>query len=438
MDQYSDVSMYINESIVAIHLQNIQVSGGVFSAQSVTTDAQFHVLFPGYQSSIPAGKTGARNPIQSSDHCLFTLMQTASGDTLDEVRAWWFEDSTLTGGAFGSGRLSSFPFAPGWQFYAVDLAIVGDFGAAWLDRTEWQGLRLDPTTNSGVDIDVDWVRLTDCAADPVTVSWSGIAGAVEIWAGIGSAQGDFRVPDGALSLPSCGSTSCVLDVQGWQPGSYYIGVKRLSDGQLFWTSQPLVIDPVPIQHIESPSYTSGQSIVWTMNGSSDIVSAFTVCVTYFFDNGELDLITQPPGLLPGNCVSSGNSDPQVVLSQSGDVDTGVYRYLTFQTSMDGLWQDVNLGWIIRWIWSPYPNCFQVSNDIPFDVGWQKLTIDLHDSFEGLAEDSAAAAGVSCPLLNWKDFPATYLRFDPNENRTSQNFHQRVDLIRLSAMDRILA
>jgi len=104
--------------------------------------------------------------------------------------------------------------------------------------------------------------------------------------------------------------------------------------------------------------------------------------------------------------------------------------------MDGLWQDVNRGWILRWIWSPYPNCFLVSNDIPFDVGWQTLTIDLHDAFEGFAEDSAAAPGLNCPTRHWTDFPATYFRFDPNENVTSAAFHQRIDWIRLSSMDRV--
>lgn len=440
MDEYSDVSMYINESNVAIHLQNIQTSGGMFSAQSVGNDAQFHTLFPGYQSSIPAGKTGARHPITTSRfHCLFIRMQVLSSDTFDEVRVLWFEDNRLTGSTFGSGRLSDFPFASGWQFFAVDLnAVEGLSGAAWSDQLEWQGLRIDPTINGGIDFSVDWIRLTDCAQDPVTVSWSGIVGAVEIWAGIGAQQPDFQVPPGPLSLPSCTSNSCVIDLQGWQPGSYYIGVKRLSDGQIFWTTQPLVIDPAPIIRIARPSFTSGQSIFWPMNELGEIVTAYTVCVGYFFDSGLLDLTTLPPGQLPGNCVSGGNSDPQVVLSQSEDVDTSLFRYLVFETSMEGAWQDVNLGWIIRWIWSPYPNCFQVSNDIPFDVGWQELSLDLHDPTEGLAEDSAGAPGVTCPIRHWQDFPATYLRFDPNENRTTESFHQQVDQITLSAMDRAAA
>ena len=439
MDQYSDVSMYMNESNTAIHVQNIQVMGGVFSGRSTDEDAQFHTLFPGYQSSIPAGKTGARHPVQASFHCFFSRMQVQSSYSLDETRVWWFADNTLTAGQFGSGRASTFPFSSGWRFYAVDLnSLLGSSGDAWSARSQWQGLRIDPTTQAGVDFAVDWVRLTDCTEVPVSVTWSGISGTVEVWAGIGAMQEDFRVPEGTLSLKDCTPSSCVLDVQGWQPGSYYIGVKRLSDGQVFWTTQPLVIDPAPILDIVRPSFTSGDSLVWGMNGAQDIVPAYTICVSYFFDQGELDLVTQPPGALPGNCVSSGSSDPQVVLHQSGPVDTSIYRYLTFRTSMDGQWQDVNRGWMLRWIWSPYPNCFEVSNDIAFDVGWQSLTIDLHDPFEGLAEDSAAPPSVICPIKRWADSPATYLRFDPNENTTSTAFHQRVDWIRLSRMDRVAA
>ncbi len=438
MEEYSDVSMYINESNTALHLENIEVSGGKFSARSVDTDAQFHVLFPGYQSSIPAGKTGTRHPINPSNHCLFTLMNVQSVYPLDEVRVWWFANNKLTGEQFGSGRLSTFPFSPGWSYLAADLnSLDGTSGDSWSGGVEeWQGLRLDPTVSSGVEFEVDWVRLTDCGEVPVTVSWSGISGGVQIWVGIETPQPDFEVPIGMLSLKDCDPDSCVLDVQGWEPGLYYIGVRRVSDGQFFWTSQPLVINPSPILDIIRPSFTSGESIVWNMNSQSGIVPERTICVDYIFDQGELYLITKPPAQLPGGCVSSGSSDPQVVLSQNGDVDTTSYRYLTFQALMEGQWQDVNRGWIMRWIWSPYNDCFLVSNDIPFDVGWQTLTIDLHDSFEGLAEDAASPPTVNCPINHWTTFPATYLRFDPNENTTSVTFHQRMDWIRLSRMDRV--
>jgi hypothetical protein len=52
--------------------------------------------------------------------------------------------------------------------------------------------------------------------------------------------------------------------------------------------------------------------------------------------------------------------------------------------MNGVWQDVNKGWIARWIWQTSDNCFEVTNDIPFDTGWQTLEVDLHDPLEGLS------------------------------------------------------
>jgi hypothetical protein len=441
MNEYSDVSMYLNESSVAIHLQNLSVSGGVFSAGSVGTDAQFHVLFPGYQLAIPAGKTGARFPIASAQyHCLFARMDVASAEALDEVRVWWFADSRLTGGPFGSGRLSSFPFQQGWKLYGVDLndPIFHDTGAVWTGVSAWQGLRLDPTTKASVNFSVDWVRLTDCSQVPITISWTEAGGPVELWAGISQPQQDFLIPGGPLSKPSCGSNSCSVDVQGWEPGVYYLGVK-VGAGSVQWSSQPLIVDAAPRISFERPSYTSGQSLRWDMNGPTDIVTAFTRCVNYSFGGGTMDLVTLPPSQLPGSCVSSGSSDPQIMLAMiAGDIDPKVFRYLTLRVHMDESWQwqDVNRGWMIRWIWSPGGSPFYVSADIAFDVGWQALTIDLHDPAEGTPEYCDSVQGP-CPVVAWKDLSTVHLlRLDPNENTTSAAFHQFLDFVSLSRMDRI--
>jgi hypothetical protein len=274
MDAYSDVSMYINESGTAIHLQNIQVANGIFSAQSVSSDAQFHVLFPGYPSSIHAGKTGERFPIDSSKyHCLFTRLKVNSSETLDETRLWWFADDGLASEEHGSGRLSTFPFTSDWQFYGVDLNGFADWLLDWSARAEWQGLRFDPTTFAGVDFEVDWVRLTDCTEVPVQISWAEIAGEIEVWVGINGMQPDFMIPEGVLTLKNCSGNSCTLDVQGWEPGIYYIGVKPQSGGSIVWSSQPLTIDASPIVSFTRPSYVSGDSIRWEMLDESDNITS---------------------------------------------------------------------------------------------------------------------------------------------------------------------
>ena len=52
MQEFSDISRYLNELNVVTHLEQIQVVDGIFSAVTASSDPQFYTLFPGYQSSI--------------------------------------------------------------------------------------------------------------------------------------------------------------------------------------------------------------------------------------------------------------------------------------------------------------------------------------------------------------------------------------------------
>ncbi|HOU12361.1 MAG TPA: hypothetical protein PKZ84_04535 [Anaerolineae bacterium] len=436
MQQFSDISMYLNESNVAIHLQDIQVADGIFSARSADTDAQFFTLFPGYQSAINAGKVGSRYPVNSSVyHCLYMRMKVDSDLSYDEMRVWWVADNHLFVDTYGV--TTGIPLSRSeWAIYSMDLATMSDSvwsPLAWLERPAWQGLRIDPTIKTGVNFQVDWVRLTDCTPVNTTVSWTPTAGSVEIWAGIGQAAPDFKV---ATSL-SGETGTYTLDVQGWEPGYYYIGVKDATG--FSWTEQPLWIDPVPQVKFARPAFNSGETLRWEMNSAAELTG--TRCVQAAFGNGVLDLLTLPPAMLPPICAVGGISDPQLDLALPVSlVDTSLFRYLTIHINTEGLWQDVNHGWMMRWLWRTYENgnpdqaCYNVSNDIPFDVGWDTLTIDLHDAFEGLTEDYAG--GAFCHPRDWSDDPTDYLRLDPNENTLPSSMHQQLDWVRLSRMDRV--
>jgi hypothetical protein len=433
MDQFSDVSQYINESGVAIHLQNIQVAEGIFSAQSVGDDAQFYTLFPGYQSAINAGKVGARYPIDTSVYqCLYMRMRVDS-DTSDDIRIFWFADNRLAlgphGVTYGINHTSN-----KWAIYTANLELMTDHAWSdqlWAERSEWQGLRIDPTKKPGVNFYVDWVRLTDCNPVTTTLAWTPVAEYVEIWAGIDQTSPDFKVSDVWGS-----DGSYILDVQGWEPGTYYLGIKDSSG--LTWSANPLKIDPAPRSTFIKPSFDSGESLRWEMDTANDVADAR--CIQHTFQGGVLDLVTLPPAALPPECVAGGPSDPRLILTvPTTPVDTTQYRYLTVRIYTEGPWQDVNNGWMMRWIWKTYENgnpnqwCYNVSNDIPFDRGWDTLAVDLHDAFEGLTEDYAG--GPFCHHRNWSDDPTDYLRLDPNENTTALPLHQQLDWIRLSRMDR---
>jgi hypothetical protein len=119
-----------------------------------------------------------------------------------------------------------------------------------------------------------------------------------------------------------------------------------------------------------------------------------------------------------------------------------YRYLTFRYFTQGPWQRFGGGMVIRWIWTipgtggGGSRCYLVSQDIPHDVGWETLTIDLFNQYNGSVEQTSG----DCPGgdLSWAGSNGIYkLRFDPNENISGVSFHQQMDWIRLTQVDNVI-
>jgi hypothetical protein len=136
-------------------------------------------------------------------------------------------------------------------------------------------------------------------------------------------------------------------------------------------------------------------------------------------------------------------DAQVFLNTPQVFNGNNYRFLTFRSFTEGPWQRFGGGMVIRWVWS-IPGisgirgyeCHLVSQDIPYDVGWQTFTVDLFDQYSGSVEQT----GGDCASgnLSWSGSSGIKrLRFDPNENITGVPLHQRVDWIRLTQVDRVL-
>jgi hypothetical protein len=164
------------------------------------------------------------------------------------------------------------------------------------------------------------------------------------------------------------------------------------------------------------------------------------CAGYTFQDGMLHLNTptgaaQPLGCWGGVAYGSPISDPRVVLNTPVPFKSNEYRYLSFRMYTEGPWQDLVRGMMARWIWTvqgPGGNCTYVSQDIPFDVGWQTYTIDLFDAFNGSPETVSGG----CPATSWKDSGTVVgLRFDPNESILGYPLNQKIDWIKLHKEDR---
>jgi hypothetical protein len=450
MNEFSDVSRYINESGVVQHLNNVQVANGLFSATSASSDAQFYTLFPGFQSSLDSVNypvlSGSIYPIDSAKYrCLYTRMKINT-NTSDTMRIFWFADKYLGNGQFGVTQYITIPNTS-WNLYSINLSSNFDSvnsNTSWTGLSFWRGLRFDPTTLQGIDFVVDWVRLTDCSAVNVNVSWSPVSGQVEIWAGMNAKNSDFRV----TTVSNGQSGSATIDVQGWQPGTYYIGVKN-SSGTMTWNSEALTIDAAPYFRFNRPSFNTGPSITWTMSSSTDLdtdPNSGTRCLDYYFQNGLLNLNTPPPYQLPSDCVNDLSfgmtvSDPQLVFTMPvSSINTDEYRYLTIRTHTDGEFQDINHGWVMRLLWKTFTNndpnqwCINVSNDIVIEGNWQTIHVDLHNLANGTTEDYVGPG--NCHTRHWTDDPATWIRLDPNENSTSGSFLQVIDWMSFSKVDSV--
>jgi hypothetical protein len=483
MSEYSDISQYLNESGQRSLVSNPTVQAGMFSGTSspdmTTGNAYFFPLFPGYATATFIGKVGHRFPIDAAKYrCLYTAMKVDSGPPTspssgpDQFLIFWFSDEWLNSpnSPWGqTGGIALYPEAGAgqpvatWKLFKVDLgAPPSRYGNPWSTAVvTWQGLRIDPTIQAGVTFQVDWVRLTTCTPSLHRVTWTPSTNIKSLWLRPLGTSRYIRVVAASPFGDLVGSSGAYdLDTQGLAPGSYFVGVGTdWSSPPTAESNSPLVINETPIVTFSRPSFTSGADYStqagkpWDFSDASD-VTALNYFKSTSFGSGLLDMVTS--GSLPGG------GDPEIHLNMPGPLlDSRPYRYLTFRMATDWAvpWQDVPDGMIVRWIWSipgmtgsPGSECTLVSHDIPFDIGWQTYTIDLHDPFNGSPEEynPAPQPGNDCynAPSNWASSGAIIgLRFDPNENISCvtnaskpwvpcSDFHQQLDWIRLTAMDEV--
>jgi hypothetical protein len=437
MNQFSDISQYLNSSGQAQNLQDIQLADGVFSAKSTSTrDAQFFALWPGYNTAMLLGKVGHNYPIDSREYnCLYVAMKVGSGAAdssgPDQFQVMWFADELLNsaGGVWGYSKgFSLYPEAgkaaptATWKLFKVDLSLSENHmgGTRWSERNSWEGLRIDPTLQANTKFEVDWVRLTDCKAENQTISWQESQTA-SIWV---RPEGTGR---DILVAADIQGRSTSLDVQGMPPGTYAYTVKAgsqtLGSGSFRINNMPVATFP-GLEPQDGVDFAGGAGNPWDFSSSSDFTRIADM--DYSLSNGVLDLVTE----------GGGGTDAIIELNPVKELSKGSdYHYLVFRLYTEGAYQNVPEGMIARWIWaipgsgSAKSLCYLVSHDIPLNVGWNIYTIDLSDGFNGSAEEVAGKCdGVA---RHWLDSTqVSKFRIDPNENILSSAMHQKLDWIRL--------
>jgi len=231
------------------------------------------------------------------------------------------------------------------------------------------------------------------------------------------------------------SGSYQLDVQGIAPGRYIVGLSQSRSGcctveskEILEINQTPIVDFVDPNFYSGPDYATMAGNAWDFQDPADVVKVGGAQSTLV--NGVLDLVTQ----------SSKRADPKIYLNTPQVIQNARdYRYFNFRMYTEGPWQNITDGMILRWIWVQLNNrgeeCYRVSHDIPFDIGWQIYSIDLHDVFNGIAEEVAG----SCNGLSWHwldSNPISKFRLDPNENILGVPLHQQLDWVRLTQVESI--
>jgi hypothetical protein len=431
MSEFSDISTYLNSSGQDIALENISVQNGIFSATATrSSGAQFTSLFPGYNTAMLVGKVGELYPIESSTYkCLYIASKIESGSqtnptTHDAVGVLWFADEKLNGGTWGGVQNIDMNPTTTWKLRKINLT-ENAYGTKWTDQTQWKGLRIDPTIYK-TSFAVDWVRLTDC--NPVYYDLSGLNG--------NTSYHLYLINNGREILINSFSTSAnqttySVDFDGVAAGTY---TYRVKDGTTTTIEGNVTVNQTPIINFTRPSTTSGDDYATKAGNPWDFESLNDVTkfndITYSFENGLLNMTT-----------TESYRDAFLELNSPTTIPSAVdYRYLTFRMLTDGPWQNVPEGMIARWVWkvpgSDGKDCWLVSHDIPFDVAWYNLSVDLHHPFNSTAEEhSAYCNGVP---LNWKENTnVQQFRFDPNESIFNYPLFQQLDWLMLTKVDRVI-
>ncbi len=498
MSEFSDISQNLNNGGYFSNVTNVKVESGVFTATTTPDfalvnstpdgpDPYFNVLWPGYKGAMFLGKVGINYPINAATyHCFYTaalVNDNRNSGNPAQMDITWYKDENLndtgSGGVTGHKAFVLFDeifspgsgnFTPYWKLHKTDLS-VGGLGSVWSSQTLWRGLRVDLTQDPAKispTFAVDWVRLTDCTA--VNLPVSALTNGTTYYVFLKTSD-NRRI---YIDKFTASGTTANVDLQGVQPGTYTYELAtgtRPSDATTVVQSGSVTINQKPLAVIARPSTNSGEDYASTAGNPWDFQDASDTPETNnappqpglqnfkstSYSGGLLNLVSSS-GPLPGG------NDSQIFMNTPTGVNPTQYRYMTFRmnTTSTSPWQDVPDGMIARWIWyiqgttgrAGY-ECSLVSHDIPYDVGWQTYSIDLHTSAEGSAEELAPppAPGNDCdgaPTTWQTSGTVTKLRFDPDENVTCNplqgtnpavicgDFTLQLDYIRLTKVDTVQA
>ncbi len=213
----------------------ISFANGVFSAVSSNNDPSVFLLDTGNPHAARIGKTGSNFPIDANTYKVLAMRMNVNHPG-SQMQLFWNRDSIFDNSL--TVLTPDFLTSQAFRIYLMDLS---QMTASALGATgfQWGGtvrtLRLDPTNQAGVQVEIDWARLV--SIDPTlcrTITWSG-GGTVNIYLIDATTNANL----GPIALGAVGtsgsansaSAGCGTSGSGYKfyagalaPGTYKVGV----------------------------------------------------------------------------------------------------------------------------------------------------------------------------------------------------------------------
>ncbi len=477
---------------------------GVDHASGAQTSGYLFPLFQGFSTPIqgllsqelPLNKVGAqdRYAIDASKYTRLTYRMSVTPRSAQGPFAVMWTNARPVTWPDGSQRFADldacqgttafFPWN-GWRVYDFDMTRPN--GAPNARAGVWQGLvrglRIDPLVipQAGVQVNIDWIRLSDPASAPtIAIPWSAAGAAATDRVDIYVADN----PDGRDAAPlahglpvSAGRYDLATSIL--PPGQHYFQL-RLKDGVSQngctvtravsnWVG-PLTIAPVPILTFARPSMLSGPDYAlselgraWDMQSGDDIVAVNPpgwppTIADVRFNDGILTARAVYHPTVNGQPLNDSDAQLWLRVNPQRPIDTTYYRYFSVRLKVDvPPSRDINWaiknGWGMRIFWWDRGLTSDGSETKygTYLEGWNIYSVDLARSFPPLPlSDPRQANNILTPReestfpnqAGWTQIrQARALRFDPLETTpaavgTGADVFQ-IDWIRLTANDEVV-
>ncbi len=365
------------------------------------------------------GRDGQAMPIDTAAYTRFSVRMYS--DKADVAKVWWNNCPQMALSCYGAAMFTTHA---GWGVYDIALQKRPDTSAAW--SGPMVGIRLDPISNRGGRIALDWVRLYQPASTgQVTVSGPANADILLDQDTNPSNGNETVVRRDDATLRTGANGAAVLDSSLLAPGTWQVAAR--TSGGVSYAPTALTVNPPPMPVVLDPDVSGGADVNdvmgnsrWDMSESSDVSSHPNV--TGSVANGVFNGRNAGPTI----------NDPVVSFTMPGLIDGTRFHRLTVKASYDGPFSLADApggGMMARWVWAVAGvEGLHSGEDLVVTTGDQTITMDLND-------DPAKVIDPGSQLhVGWTGQRISYVRFDPNEDPSTARTW-RIDDVKLAEDDK---